>query len=129
MARYLIDTDAFVDYLNVRPPAVSLFVELAEAGDTLCLCDVVVAEVYSGLGAVPDPRAEGLIQSAEFVLTSMDTARQAGTWRHDYARQGIQLSTTDTLVAAVALQIGATLITASLNDYPIPEISVLRLPR
>jgi hypothetical protein len=129
MARYLIDTDAFIDYLNGMPGATALLSTLANDGETLCLCDVVIAEVFSGIGSRPSPKAESLIAAAEFIPISMEDAIRAGIWRYDYARQGRQLSTTDTLVAAAAFQVGAIVITADLNDYPMPEVSLLPLPR
>lgn len=125
MARFLIDTDALIDYLNERPEATILLETLAASGETLCLCDIVIAEIYSGLGSRPSAKAVSLLESAEFIVLNADDARQAGIWRYDYARQGRQLSTTDVLVAAAAFKANATIVTANVRDYPMPEVRVL----
>lgn len=64
-----------------------------------------------------------------FLPTSPAIAQQAGTWRYDFARRGLQLSTTDTLVAATAHAHGATIVTGNASDYPMSEIALLLLER
>jgi predicted nucleic acid-binding protein len=125
MARFLLDTDAIVDYINQRPEVMSLLRRLTSQGETLCVCTVVLTEIYSGIGERPEPRASELLAISEYLPASEAIARQAGAWRYAYARRGFQLSTTDTLVAATAAAYGATVITANVRDYPMPEVSLL----
>ena len=125
MARFLLDTDAVVDYINQRPEVSMLLRRLASAGDTTCVCTVVLAEVHSGLGERYQPRALELLAASEYLPASEAIARQAGAWRYAYARRGIQLSTTDVLVAATALAYSATVVTRNVRDYPMPEVSIL----
>lgn len=129
MARYLLDTDAIIDYLFGIPSSVSLIQDLHERGDTLCVCDVVIAEVYAGLRPQHGEAAEKLLSACTFLPTSLAIAQQAGMWRYDFARKGVQLATTDTLVAATAHAHGATIVTGNTKDYPMPEISLLPLER
>jgi tRNA(fMet)-specific endonuclease VapC len=129
MARYLLDTDAIVDYLFGIPTSVSLIRGLHERGDVLCICDIVIAEVYAGLRPQHREAAETLLSACTFLATTPGIARQAGAWRYDFARRGIQLSTTDTLVAATAHAHDATVVTGNIKDYPIQEISLLPLER
>ena len=129
MARYLLDTDAIIDYLLGIPSSVALIQDVHERGDTLCVGDVVIAEVYAGLRPRHRDAAEKLLAACTFLPTSPAVARQAGRWRYDWARRGVTLSTTDTLVAATAHAYGATIVTGNTKDYPMPEITLLALER
>ena len=129
MGRYLLDTDAIIDYLLGIPGSVTLIQEIHERGDTLCVCDVVIAEVYAGLRPNHREAAEKLLSACTFLPTSAAIAQQAGAWRYDFARKGVQLSTTDTLVAATAHGNDATVVTGNTKDYPMEEITLLPLER
>ena len=129
MTRYLLDTDAVIDYFKGFRPTVDLLQTLHRQGDTLCTCDVVTAEVYAGLDPAEREPAQELLDSLRFLPTSAAAARQAGVWRYHYARRGTQLPTTDCLIAAIAREGQATLITGNTADYPMPELTVVPLPR
>ena len=129
MARFLLDTDAVIDYLRGFPGSVALLRDLHQRGDLLCICDVVIAEVYTGLGPRDRTKAEDLLDTCQFLHTSREAAKQAGEWRYFYARQGITLSTADALVAATAHAHAATIVTGNMDDYPMKEASKLPLPR
>jgi predicted nucleic acid-binding protein len=98
-----------------RPRAAqSLPRRLHAQGEDLCVCDVVVAEIYSGPHAPDRARAtEELLLSLGYLRTSPEAATQAGVWRYRYAREGRALATTDCLVAATAHACGATLVTGN----------------
>ena len=49
MTRHLLDTDAVIDFLSGIPHSVTLLRQLTAQGNRLCTCDVVNAEVFSGL--------------------------------------------------------------------------------
>jgi predicted nucleic acid-binding protein len=129
MTRYLLDSDAVMDYLAGGPDSVALIRNLRLQGNELCCCDITVAEVHAGL--LPQHRAAGmaLLASLTYLPTSFSTAQQAGEWKFTYARRGITLSITDCLIAATALAHQAHLVTGNLKHYPMPEITVLPLPR
>jgi predicted nucleic acid-binding protein len=129
VARYLLDSDCLIDYLTGVPASVSLVRRLFNEGEQLCLCEVVIAEVWAGLRDTGESEALALTQAMDFLLTSPEIARQAGRWRFEYARRGIALSTTDVLVAATAIAHNATLITGNVRHFPMPELSLLSLPR
>ena len=92
---------------------------------------MVVAEVYAGLNPSERSRGQELLGSLRFFATSLGAARQAGLWRYAFARQGVQLATTDCLIAAIAQERGATplFVTGNTDDYPMPELHRVRLPR
>jgi len=128
MARYLLDTDAIIDYLRGFQPTVNLIRQLHDRGDTLCVCDVVVAEVYAGLRPQHRDAAERLVYALDFLPTSASIARQAGQWRYDFARKGVTLAATDILIAATAEAHGASVVTGIPSRYPMPE-RILSLDR
>jgi predicted nucleic acid-binding protein len=106
------------------------FVEgLAQDGETPYTCDVVVAEVFSGLHARHRAQGKAFLDSMRFLTTSPAAARQAGLWRYEFRSHGIQLTTTDALIAAVAFDRRATLITGNVRHFPMPDVTILPLPR
>ena len=129
MARYLLDSDAVIDYLAGIAGTVELIHHLHRQGEDLCVCDVVIADVYSGLRIPSRDAAQKLIGSLSFLPTSAEAARRAGEWRYAYARRGVTLSTTDVLVAATASAHQAGLVTGNRDHYPMRELQVLPLPR
>lgn len=129
MGLYLLDSDAVIDYLAGTQPAVALLQELDNQQHVLCLCDVVIAEVYSGLTAEERTATLDLVSSCRFLNTTAEAAMMAGAWRYRYKRQGITLPATDALIAATAHTHRAVLLTGNLRHYPMPEVSLLPLLR
>lgn len=129
MTRYLLDTDAIIDYLKGVQSSIDLIQSIPEKGDLACVCDIVLAEIYSGLTLRQRAQSEIFLSALEYVPIGPESACQAGIWRYDYARRGKILSTTDCLIAAAAYEIGAILITGNARDYPMKEISILPLQR
>jgi len=125
----LLDADAVIDFLQGIKQSVDLLKSLADAGDTLGVCDVVVAEVYSGLRPEDRPRVAPILAGFAYLATSAEAARLAGEWRHDFARRGVVLSTSDVLVAAAAVAHRARLVTGNAAHYPMPELALMPLPR
>jgi predicted nucleic acid-binding protein len=129
MTRCLLDSDAVIDYLKGFAPTVALIQRLNRQGDIPCVCAVVTGEIYAGLNPDQQAQAERFLNALEFLPTSIQAARQAGAWKYAYARQGTPLSMTDCLIAAVAYEAGAQLVTRNARDYPMPELTILPLPR
>ena len=129
MTPFLLDTDAVIDVLYAIGGTVTLVRGLQAQGGTLCTCDIVITEAYSGLHPHERPRAEAFLSSLQFLPASVGAARQAGEWRYDYARQGIQLPTTDCLIAAIAAEQHATVVTGNIRHFPMPGVATLALPR
>ena len=129
MALYLLDSDVVINYIARVPLTVAMIDELYQRGDRLCTCDVVIAEVYSGMRPERERVTSGLLAGMEYLETSPGIATQAGRWRYDFSRQGRSLATTDVLIAATGLAYGATVITGNVRDYPMAEVSLLPLPR
>lgn len=128
MANILIDSDLLIDQIRGIPTTVAYIQQLQAAGEVLCTCDIVIAELESGLSLAQSPSARVITDELVFLEQDAATARQAGRWRHEYARKGIALSTTDTLLATTAHAHGASILTRNLSHYPMPELTILRGP-
>jgi len=95
-----------------------------ETGD-LYTCDVVTCEALS-LGDPPHRRRiRRLLNALEFVSTSPDAARWAAESRHRRHAEGGKLGLGDALIAAVAVSLGATVVTRNTRDFERQGLSVL----
>jgi predicted nucleic acid-binding protein len=127
MSKYLLDTDTLIDFSKGREPLRSRMLVLIGEGHELAICPINEAEFYAGLA--PEKR----LQSEEFFLAltywpiSQAAARAAGIVRYDFARSGKTLTITDCLVAAVAIEEGAIIMTSNTDDYPQPDVTTLSL--
>ena len=129
MTRYLLDADAIIDYLKGIASTIAFIQDLGRQGHQLCVCAVVESEVYTGLPPQHRGQAEQLLDALEYLPTPRAAARRAGDWRGAYRAQGIQLATTDCLIAAVAVEHDAALVTANVRHFPMPELTLHPLPR
>jgi len=127
LTKYLLDSNAVIDWLNGRASAPERLEELSSRGDLLAVNAISVAETFSGV-------AESDIESIENVLSGFDywqmdfsVAKLAGEYRHRYAREGRPLALPDVLLAAHAISEDATLITSDTRGFPMPELKILRL--
>ncbi len=127
MSRYLLDTTALIDFSKGREPAYSLVRRFIENGEEVGVSPINVAEFYSGLAPSQYPVWDEFFEPLILWPISLAAARKAGRFRYDFARKGVSLSTTDTLVAAVALEHRATLVMSNVKDYPMDEVELLPL--
>jgi predicted nucleic acid-binding protein len=88
---------------------------------------VNVAELYSGLPLGASPAMDEFVQALAYWDISWSAAARAGADRYSHARRGSQLSTTDVLIAAVARDQRAVLVTANIKDFPMTDVEVLAL--
>ncbi len=104
--RVLIDTSAWVDFLNGHPSRESeALASLVEGEEELCTCGVIVAEVFQGLRRDKfREELERLFRELLFVEPAgIDTyLRAAGIYRHLRSRGITVRSTVDCLIAALA---------------------------
>ena len=125
VADYLLDATALIDYLRGRRGMIEMVNTLAQQGHRLGLCCISVAELYAGLSEEERAGASYLTDAMDYHEISREVAKEAGRYRYEFARRGTTLSTTDTLIAATAIAVGATLITANTRDFPMEEIELL----
>ncbi len=127
MSRYLLDTDALINYAKGREPATSRIQQLIDQGDELGVCAVNVAEFFAGIAPADRPYWTTVFSTFAYWQISPAVAQRAGELRYDFARQGQALSTSDTLIAAVAMSEGAILVTGNAKHYPMASLQLLRL--
>ena len=127
MTRFLLDTTALIDFSKGREPAFSKIAQMISLGNELGVCAVNIAEFYSGIPQDKYPVWNEFFASLRYWEITRTAAQLAGQYRHEFAQNGKAISTTDTLIAAVARENDATIVTDNVKDYPMEDISLLAL--
>ena len=127
MAGYLLDTSVIVDILNGRNGREQVLERLLNQGHLLACCAVNVAEVYAGVRPKEEARTRAFLESLEYLDLRWDVAQRAGLIKRDWARKGRTLSIADSIIAAVAIDNGCTLITDNVKDFPMKELALYPL--
>jgi predicted nucleic acid-binding protein len=119
----MLDSTFLIDHLRGDRAAVSRWARIFEMGDEPYVNEVVVCEVRSGMQPKYVPIFERLLEPVEFVQPSAGASLRAGAWRWHARGQGYTLSLADTLVAAAADAVGASVLTRNARDFrrlPVP---------
>lgn len=118
---WLLDTNAWIAYLNPRPSPVKARIRIEATAD-IWLCDIVKAELY--YGAYKSQRQAANLALLDdlfnlFVSLSFEgeAARQFGRLRADLARQGKPIGPYDLQIAAIALAHDLTLVTHNTTEF------------
>lgn len=85
---------------------------------------ISVEEIWRGILAREENSARRLFRGLRLAPLGLAEGIQAGTWRSAFAARGVTLHQADCLVAAAAYGVGATLATANVDDFPMPELLV-----
>lgn len=115
--RYLLDTTLVVDHAHGHEAAMALLHRLYEEGAELFTCDVVVCEALSGGSDEHRAVVSRLLEPLDYVAADPIAARQAGEARLRRHRSGGKLGLGDALIAAVAVGLGATVVTRNRPDF------------
>jgi predicted nucleic acid-binding protein len=123
--RYLLDATVLIDISKKHEPISSIvyrwLADLTEVG----VCGVIVTEFFAGLRPEQRPRWAMFVERLEFWDVTPQIAMQAGIYRFTFARRGTTLATTDAIIAATAVSVGATLVTGNVKDFPMSELSLM----
>jgi tRNA(fMet)-specific endonuclease VapC len=119
--RFLLDTNIIIYTIKRRPPQVAARFAERLAGE-LCLSSISMAELLFGAAksqhAIKALAAISSIAEALEVVPFDDAAASAyGPLRATLERQGTPIGALDTLIAAHALALGATLVTNNLREF------------
>jgi predicted nucleic acid-binding protein len=125
--KYLLDTDTLIDFLQDRDNTRKRVTALIEADDDVALCAITVAEVFSGLSEKSRTQWSDWLLSLPFWHIDWDSAVQAGLDRKEASEAGRTLSVTDSLLAPLARQHDATLLTSNIKHYPMKGVRLLSL--
>ena len=123
--RYLLDSTLLIDHANRDDPAAKLLARLYAEAHELYTCDVVTCETLSQGDPGHLRHLGALLDSLEYVATSPDAARWAANSRLARHQAGGKLGLGDSLIAAVAAELGATVITRNRPDFERQGIKVL----
>lgn len=128
MATYLLDTTFLIHLFENVPAALEWYGESREE-HVLGTSSVNVAEIYTGA----QPRHRTAWDSVFADALIWEVSARAGTWagriRHDLARQGIQVHLPDALIAGVAIDHRASIVTANVKDFAAMGLEVVRVDR
>lgn len=100
---------------------------MIDAGDEVALCPITIAELYSGLSEKKRLKWENWLTALPYWPISREAAQQAGITRKSASDQGRTLSISDSLIAAVAREQDATVLTSNIKDYPTQDVRVKSL--
>ncbi|MCA9289576.1 MAG: type II toxin-antitoxin system VapC family toxin [Phycisphaerales bacterium] len=121
MIRYLLDTNICIDLIRHRPSLVLARLRRRRIG-TIGLSAVTLAELHDGVARSRDPERNAIALAhfcAPLVVCPFDADAAAahGTVRRGLEQTGQPIGPLDTLIAAHALAIGATVITANEREF------------
>jgi predicted nucleic acid-binding protein len=125
--KYLLDADTLIDYILDRGNARPRITAMIEQGDEVAVCAITVAEVYSGLSDKRRDLWESWIMALSYWHIGYDDAVRAGRYRKAASETGRTLAVTDSLLAAVAHDKDAVLLTSNIKDYPMKDVRILSL--
>ncbi len=84
--------------------------------------------VWRGLRRGDEPAVRRFSGAVRVAPIGVSEGEQAGTWRREFAEQGVTLRQTDCLIAAAAHRIDALLATANTKDFPMNGLVVEHWP-
>ena len=123
--RYLLDSTLLIDHANRDRTASRLLAQLHSEPHELFTCDVVTCEVLSQGDEEHLRHLRALLQGLEYVATSPEAARRAAEARRQRRLAGGKLGLGDALIAAVAVDLGAAVVTRNRPDFERQGITVL----
>jgi predicted nucleic acid-binding protein len=126
----LADSSVWVDFFSSKPGRGGAELRrMIEESEPFALTGVVVAEVLQGLTRDAS-RVEGFLAQWDMLEPQgFETYRQAAAMYRVARARGISLTTIDTLIAAVAMEHGASVFTLDQDFSRIARISGLAIYR
>lgn len=117
---YLLDTDTCVDALRGLRPVVEKLATLTP--DDCAISAITSFELYAGAAKARDPQREAgkvqkLLETVEELSFDGAAARQAGALRSEIEAAGTPIGPYDLLIAAHALAVDLTLVTANRDEF------------
>ena len=127
MAKYLFDTTVLIDLSKRRHAILAGVRTLNQPGNERGLCAITVTEFFTGLSPAERSHWSESIETLSYWDITREEALHAADHRYTFARRGRTLNTADVLIAAVAWEQNATLVTANVRHFPMSDIRVLSL--
>jgi predicted nucleic acid-binding protein len=127
LARLLLDSTVLIDALRGRPAAARV-AGLRRTRVEPWVCAISVEEIWRGLRPSEEAAVHRLFSGLRVAPLGVAEGVRAGTWRRGFAERGVTLHQADCLIAAAAVNVGAGLATANVDDFPMEELSVEHWP-
>lgn len=127
VSRLLLDSTVIIDALRGRPAKARLE-GLRRRGIQPWVCAISVEEIWRGLRSGEEQAIRMFFGAVRVAPIGVPEGERAGTWRRQYAEEGITLHQADCLIAAAAVEIDAPLATANTTDFPMDELTVDHWP-
>ena len=124
MADYLLDTNILILALRSDSDALDFLETLSREKESPLISVVTRTEVLAGMRPHEETRTMALLDSLANISVDEVIADHAGCLIYQYARQGVQLSFPDALIAATALRQDLTLVTTNSKHFPMPELRI-----
>lgn len=126
--RLLLDSSVLIDVLRRKHGRRELLAELARAGHALATTALNVAEVYAGVRPGEEEQTAAFLDALECYELTRREGELAGKLKSKWSRKGRTLTLADTIVAAIALERGCSLMTDNRRDFPMAELDCYALP-
>lgn len=124
--RYVLDSTVLIDYSHDFPPGREVMERVFSESGELYTCDVVTCESLSGGSAEQRDAIRSTLDALEYVAIDPDGARWAGDRRRERIEAGHRKpGVSDSLIAALAWRLGATVVTRNARDFEAFGVPVL----
>lgn len=123
MTRLLLDSTVIIDALCGRPAA-DRVAGLRRSGVEPWVCVISVEEIWRGIHPGEEAVVRRFFNGVRLAPLGVTEGSRAGTWRREFALRGVTVPQADCLIAAAAVGIGASLATANIANFPMPELAV-----
>jgi tRNA(fMet)-specific endonuclease VapC len=127
VTRYLLDTNVLIDFSKGIETVTEQLLGWIDSTDIVAVCAISVAEFSAGLTPDQAAQAAPFLDSLTYFDISRHAASRAGQDRYSFARAGVTITITDALLAAVAREYAATLVTSNLKDFPMEDVPLLSI--
>ena len=127
---FLADTSVWIDYFRgVASSEARRLDEAIAAGEEICVCGVIVAEILQGIrGERHYRKVESLLDDLTCLAMSRRAyVRAAEIYRADRRKGKVIRNTVDCLIAACAIDHGLALLTKDKDFQTIARVSGLKL--
>mgnify|MGYP000857998913 CR=1 FL=1 len=124
---FLLDTTILIDLFRGRQEAV-VFLDKLSQENSLFVCPVVVAEIFSGVRPQEMSKVEAFFEAMNYCTIDYKTAKRAGLYKRDFQKKGITLSISDALIAAIAVDYSLILVTRNVRHFPMKDLIVIEHP-
>lgn len=124
----LVDTDVLIG-LALREEHVLDLLQEMTGSDQVATTSISLAEFLRGIAPSQLAGAHARIDGLQEVPFGPRAARRFGTLMHDLDRKGARLDVADGMIAAIALEQGARLLTGNTKHFRrVPGLELVALP-